>query len=615
MCGIGGRLGPEGQEPGDARLRRSLDAMWHRGPDELVTWARPGVGLAHARLAIIDRSHGEQPMTTRDGRYVVVFNGEIYNHQELRKELIDAGCDLSTNCDTEVLPYLYALHGPDMVDRLRGMFAFAVIDLVEREAFLARDRFGKKPLYVAAGTNAVSFASTLDALVPLLASTPEIDAQAIAEYMVLQYVPEDRSPWAGVEKLPPGHWLRWRAGSVERRRYWRPPLPETVHDVDAAQARRQLRLKVREAVELRLESEVPLGVFLSGGLDSSAVVAEMTEIGAPVSSYSVGFEQGRLDESEFARMVARRFGTDHHVLRVESDAPALLDALGEAYDEPFADSSALATLAVARAAKEHVTVVLTGDGGDELFGGYDRYRAMRMAGNLRRRLGPMAAAAGRAGGIASRVPGAGRLAAASGFLRDPWAGYRDRMFHFTPTEVRRLLHPDLAAQVDVWAPVRRLDRLWADAGSQPWVPWIDAQSYLPDDLLTKMDRATMAFGVEARSPLLDHELWTWAATLPRDLLIDRKAGKRLMREAYRGVLPDPVIDRAKMGFGVPLGAWLRSHLRSRLVAAPTGPLAGIVDPVAARAVVDRVLRGDDAFMYRAWNLLALATWLERRVAS
>jgi asparagine synthase (glutamine-hydrolysing) len=314
-------------------------------------------------------------------------------------------------------------------------------------------------------------------------------------------------------------------------------------------------------------------------------------------------------------MVARRFGTDHHVLRVESDAPALLDALGEAYDEPFADSSALATLAVARAAKEHVTVVLTGDGGDELFGGYDRYRAMRMAGNLRRRLGPMAAAAGRAGGIASRVPGAGRLAAASGFLRDPWAGYRDRMFHFTPTEVRRLLHPDLAAQVDVWAPVRRLDRLWADAGSQPWVPWIDAQSYLPDDLLTKMDRATMAFGVEARSPLLDHELWTWAATLPRDLLIDRKTGKLLMRNAYRGVLPDPVIDRAKMGFGVPLGAWLRSHLRSRLVAAPTGPLAGIVDPVAARAVVDRVLRGDDAFMYRAWNLLALATWLERRVAS
>jgi asparagine synthase (glutamine-hydrolysing) len=378
---------------------------------------------------------------------------------------------------------------------------------------------------------------------------------------------------------------------------------------------------VREAVEVRLESEVPLGVFLSGGLDSSAVVAEMAEIGARSSTYSVGFDHEAFDESAFASMVAKRFGTDHHVLRPGSDVPGLLDALGDAYDEPFADSSALATMAVARAASEHVSVVLTGDGGDELFGGYERYRGMWLAQGFRRRLGRMAGVAGRSTALLGGLPGSGRLAAAAAFVRDPWSGYRDRMLHFAPDEVHRLLRPELTAQVDPWRPVHRLDELWSDAASdadpasERWVPWVDAQSYLPDDLLTKMDRATMAWGVEARSPLLDDRLWEWAATLPRDQLIDRRAGKVLMREAYRGVLPDAIIDRAKMGFGVPLARWLRTHLRTQLisrVAAPDGPLASVIDPAGASALVDRFLQGDDALTYRSWNLLALATWLERR---
>ena len=515
-------------------------------------------------------------------------------------------------------PVLYAQHGPDMVQRLRGMFAFAIVDLVDREVFMARDRFGKKPLFYRADAAGVSLASTLDALIPLLGAHPSLDPQAIAEYLVLQYVPSDLSPWQGVRKLEPGRWLRWRAGITQTRRYWHPALPAPQDGFDPEAAKHQLRLKVREAVEVRLESEVPLGVFLSGGLDSSVVVAEMTEIGARASTFSVGFEEASLDETDFARMVAHAFGTDHHVLRPESDALSLLDALGDAYDEPFADSSALATLAVARAASEHVTVVLTGDGGDELFGGYERYRAMHIARHLRRRLGPLAGVAGRSAGLFGALPGTGRLGAAAGFVRDPWPGYRDRMFHFAPEEVRRLLAPDLAAEVDVGQPARRLDSLWTDAGDEGWAPWVDAQSYLPDDLLTKMDRATMASSVEARSPLLDHQLWEWAATVPRDQLLDRRAGKLLMREAYRGVLPDPIIERAKMGFGVPLTAWLRTHLRPRLldrVASPAGPLASIVDPAGAAAVVDRFLRGDDTFTYRAWNLLALATWLERRTGA
>ena len=613
MCGIAGRVRMGAASPED--LDRSLEAMRHRGPDDLVTWSRDGVELAHARLAIIDRSHGDQPSVTADGRYVAVFNGEIYNHHDLRKELLDAGCPLTTNCDTEVLPYLYAMHGPMMVERLRGMFAFAVVDTVKREVFLARDRFGKKPLYVHTGDGQLEFASTLDALLPLLRHTPELDVQSIAEYMVMQYVPADRSPWQGVRKLEPGHWLRWRSGRVEEQRYWAPPLPMVDPSFDPHEARRELRVRIRQAVAARLESEVPLGVFLSGGLDSSVVVAEMVEIGARVSTYSVGFEHARLDESRFARLVADRFGTDHHELRPETDVVALLEELGRAYDEPFADSSALATLAVARAAREHVTVVLTGDGGDELFGGYDRYRAIVSASRLHDRLGPLAGPSAAAARLLGSFPRTGRLALAASFVEDPWAGYRDRMFHFQPNEVAGLLRPEVAAKVDPWRPVRRLDDLRTQAGQEAWVPWVDAQTYLPDDLLTKMDRATMASSVEARSPLLDHLLWEWMATVPRRYLLNGRVGKVLMREAYRGVLPDPIIDRAKMGFGVPLTAWLRTHLRPMLVervGARGSPLGSIVDPAGASALVARFLAGDDALAYRAWNLLALATWLERR---
>jgi asparagine synthase (glutamine-hydrolysing) len=610
MCGFAGLVG-DGR-PDDDVLQRAAAVLRHRGPDELRTWADGDVGVAHARLAVIDRARGQQPLVSHAGRFVTVFNGEIYNHRELRTTLERDGSSFATACDTEVLPSLYAVHGPAMVERLQGMFAFAIVDRVRDEVFCARDRFGKKPLYFTPVGSGLGFASTLDALLPFLPSRPPLDPEAIAAYLVLQYVPDRSTPWDGVEKLEPGTWMRWRRGNVERRRYWTPPLPKTA--VANGWEPRELRARIRDAVAARLESEVPLGVFLSGGLDSSVIVAELADLGVRAQTFSVGFSESRFDETRFAELVADRFGTDHRVLRPESDVGALFDALCSKYDEPFADSSALATLAVARAAKPHVTVVLTGDGGDELFGGYDRYRAYAFGTQIRRRLGPFASVGARAGRTVGRLGHLGRMEVASSFVSDPWVGYRDRLFHFSPAELPDLLQPGFLESIDPASPVHRLDHFAGALDGTRWVPWVDAQTYLPDDLLTKMDRATMSVGVEARSPFLDHRLWSYVATLPRNQLLRAREGKVALRRAYRELLPGEVLTRPKMGFGVPLATWLRVELRQRVdeLLLSRGPIHDIARPDAVRGLVDRLRRGDDAPKYRVWNLLALAGWLSLR---
>lgn len=618
MCGIAGVVDHRGVER--ARLERSLGKLHHRGPDESRVWARAQFGMAHSRLAIIDRAHGTQPMHTPDGRYVLVFNGEIYNHGELRDELVSRGYPIRTRCDSEVLPYLYDAEGPAMVERLRGMFAFAIMDLVTEELFVARDRFGKKPLYLASTKTSAAFGSTLDALVPLLPSRPSLSPQAIAEYLVLQYMPAGMSPWQGIEKVEPGTWIRWRAGETERHRFWVPPLPRRHDRIDQGDLLDTLRARIRESVAVRLESEVPLGVFLSGGLDSSVVVAEMSELGIRPKTFSVGFEQAAFDESSFAEMVARQFGTEHQTLVPEMDVPSLFQRFTEVYDEPFADSSALATLAVAEAASSHVTVVLTGDGGDELFGGYDRYRMHRVAELAGSIPGPVRRSAAVLGSGVARTVGSNRITSVARFIStDPWDSYRDHMFHFQPSFVTRLLSPEARAMVDVMAPVRRLDALrdaGVDAREGLWVPWVDAQTYLPDDLLTKMDRATMAHGLEARSPLLDQELWQFVAGLPRSSLVGTRRGKLIMREAYRDVLPMPILRRAKKGFGVPIATWMRTHLRGTLcdlLVKRDAPVGGLLDGPTVRGLTSDFLNGSDEHYVRVWNLLALAGWHEARI--
>jgi asparagine synthase (glutamine-hydrolysing) len=619
MCGIAGVLGDRAHDVGRIALLESCGRMRHRGPDGDAVWSSDGkYALAHTRLAIIDVAGGAQPMFTDDERYVVVFNGEIYNYRELRLELEGRGRRFGTRSDTEVLLHLYAELGSAMVDRLRGMFAFAVIDRQEGRALLARDRFGKKPLCYSESGGGLVFASTLDALRPLLPSKPDVDPEAIAQYLVLQYVPAPLTAWSGVRKLQPGHLAEWRDGRLEVRSYWSAPQREvdgSAPSVDEAAGR--LRELIGEAVSIRLESEVPLGVFLSGGIDSSIVVAELAATGTPPATYSVGFKHASFDESGYARLVADRFGTQHHQLVADDDPPALFLELVQAYDEPFADSSALATLAVARAASQHVTVILTGDGGDELFGGYSRYGYLRRAQRIHDRLGPFAKVSGHAAEAAGRVVGNRRLAGGGRWIRDPWAGYRDGLFHFLPKEIESLLRPELLEHARPDAPVERLNTLWGRAPGRPTTPlWVDEQTYLPDDLLVKMDRAAMAHSLEARSPLLDHVLAEYAATIPGPLLFDGAGnGKAIVRRAYRDVLPAEVLTRPKMGFGVPLAAWLRKELRplaEELLLSKAGPLHHWLRPEAVGSFVRAFLAGDDGPKWRVWNLLALAGWASAR---
>lgn len=619
MCGIAGVVDALGADRG--ALERSALAMLHRGPDDMNVWTKGPIGVAHTRLAIIDRSNGAQPIISDGGKYVVVFNGEIYNHHELRAGLLADGYPLRTECDSEVLPYLYDAHGPQMVELLQGMFAFAIIDVDRGELFLARDRLGKKPLYLASEPRGAAFASTLDALRPMLRHRPFIDPQAVAEYLVLQYVPANLSPWCGVEKIEPGTWVRWRQGSIERRRYWTPPTPSTRSGIDRARGTDEIRSRIRRAVAARLESEVPLGVFLSGGLDSSIVVAEMCALGVRPRTFSVGFQQAEFDERRFAEMVAQRFDTDHKTLVPEMDVEVLFRRFTQAYDEPFADSSALATLAVAEAASRDVTVVLTGDGGDELFGGYDRYRVHHLAERFEW-LPPMVRRSVAALGVGSaKVLRSDRLASASRFLaHEAWEGYRDRMCHFDPLEARAVLSERVRDVVDTSSPHHRLDRLRAKGMSpagRAWMPWVDAQTYLPDDLLTKMDRATMSVGVEARSPFLDSDLWAYVAGLPRSSLLNARQGKMILRDAYRGVLPAPILDRPKKGFGVPIADWMRGQLRTEvhdLLIDPAEPAGGLLNGSEVRKLVRAFLDGQDEGTARVWNLLALAGWCAARDA-
>ena len=615
MCGIAGVVTREHDRPVDPKkLQTATESLRHRGPDGSRIWCEPGIGLAHTRLAIIDVAHGDQPMFSSDDRYVVVFNGEIYNHHELRRDLEANGYPFRTRCDTEVILRLYDRFGPAMVDCLRGMFAFVVFDRQERSAFLARDRFGKKPLYHAEVDGDLYFASTLDGIRALLPSTPALDIGAIAQYLVLQYVPSPLTPYQDVRKLAPGHLGVWSDGSLKLRRYWEPPprVGEGCDKGDVAELSSRVREAISKAVTIRLESEVPLGVFLSGGLDSSIVVAEIAATGSVPSTYSVGFRHGSFDETRYARAVADRFGTNHLELIADEDVPGLFRDLMTYYDEPFADSSALVTLAVAKAASEHVTVVLTGDGGDEMFGGYTRYVLYRKAQKLHSALGPLAAVGGFALETAGRGLRNSHLSTAGRFARAPWEGYRDALFHFHPRELATLLRDDVQDCIDPSAPVERLDGLWGRSpGPASTLLWIDEQTYLPDDLLTKMDRATMAYSLEARSPLLDHVLGEFCAELPERCLFDGAQGKAILRAAYAEVLPPGILTRGKMGFGVPIGTWMRDELRpfvEDLLLSGDGPLWSWFRRDAVTSVVRRFLDGREADQRKVWNLLALAGW-------
>ena len=575
MCGITGLYHLATPKPVDpARIERMCAAMAHRGPDGQGVWTAPGVGLGHLRLSIIDIAGSPQPMASSDGRAMLVFNGEIYNYRELREELRGFGAEFHTDGDSEVILAAWQKWGPACVSRLHGMFAFAIYDLEARSLFLARDRLGVKPLFYAPlSDGSVAFASELKGLLanPLLRR--EIDPLAIEDYMTWGYVPDHRSILAGVHKLPAGHTLLLRHGA---------PLPAPVQYWDVSFAERckgrasdleaELLHLLRQAVTSRMVADVPLGAFLSGGVDSSAVVALMAEASStPVKTCTIGFDVAALDETDYAQQVATKFATDHRARQVSPDDFEHVDTLAAMFDEPFADASALPTWRVCQLARESVTVALSGDGADEAFAGYRRHKFQHAEDRLRGMV-PQALRGPVLGGLGAVYPKADwaprSLRAKTTLLSlagSSEAGYA-RAVAILPPELRQSLYsPEFLKLRGDYRAEQPFEATMRGAQARSGLDraqYADLKFWLPGDILTKVDRTSMAVSLEAREPLLDHRLIEFAAALPEGLRTRRGEGKWLLKKTMQRYLPDEVLYRPKQGFVLPMAQWFRGPLAS-----------------------------------------------------
>jgi asparagine synthase (glutamine-hydrolysing) len=578
MCGIAGFLS---LQPGlaraeiETRLWAMLGTLRHRGPDDEGVWTDGLAGLAHARLSIIDLSPaGHQPMASAAGDVWLTYNGEIYNFAGLRDELAALGYAFRSRTDSEVIVNGWHAWGPQIFTRLRGMFALALWDRRSRRLILARDRIGKKPLYYAHRGEAFLFGSEIKALLTWPNAARQPNLNAIHHYLTLQYVPAPETAFAGISRLLPAHYLvigadaegGWREPEVVR--YWELPEPRTARNsASPAELQHELVAHLEEAVRLRMIADVPLGAFLSGGVDSSAVVAMMARAGAgPVKTFSIGFPAKEYDETRYARMVAERYGTDHEEFVVEPDAVAVLPRLVWHYGEPFADPSAVPTWYLSQMARRHVTVALNGDGGDEAFLGYTRYRAMGYLDRLDRLPSWARTAAARLlaaapGGLSRQL----RLAQISRILDvpadQPGRRYAGSLAFFGDTDKAEgygeAMRPLLAnSAIDLLEPYFANASNLLVGGN-----WADIHTYLPDDLMVKVDVASMAHGLETRSPLLDHVLLEWAARIPASVKMAGGRTKALFKAAMAPYLPPAILHRRKMGFGVPIDRWLRNELK------------------------------------------------------
>ena len=629
MCGICGWIGLGAAAQFDAldieRMRRVID---HRGPDdngchvaEFPAESAPGrVGLGHARLSIIDLEGGHQPLSNEDGSVWIVFNGEIYNFLELRPDLVARGHVFKTRSDTEVILHLYEDKGPECLQALRGMFAFAIWDGRNRSLFLARDRVGKKPLVYRLEDDRLLFASEIKSILHAPRVPREMEPEALHHYLTYGYVPHPLTMFRGIEKLPPAHYLMWKDGKADVEEYWRPPFrvaPRLPEEEYAA----RLRDLLTEAVRLRLISDVPLGAFLSGGIDSSIVVGLMSRLSnAPVKTFAIGFEEKRYDELEYARLVARHFGTEHKEFVVRPNAVEIIPEIVWHYDEPFADSSAIPTYYVSQITRRHVTVALTGDAGDEGFAGYPRYKAVklgqwydRLPGFLRRRLG---------GKAWERLPASVEHKTFRRRLRrlleamnlPPRARYVRWCAIFDDTRKAALYAPEFAAALgdnssaevfeSEYEKVQGLDFLGQTT-------FVDYMRYLPDDLLVKVDIAGMAHSLECRAPFLDHKLIEFIAEIPTDLKLRGFTSKYLLRRAFGSMLPPAILRRPKMGFGVPIADWFRGDLREYVRGVLLDPATlrrGYFNPAAVEQLVQEHVEARWDHGYRLWSLLMFELW-------
>ncbi len=638
MCGICGAAWTDaGRGPTEEELARMVARLAHRGPDDDGTHRDPHAALGFRRLSIIDLAGAHQPLSNEDGTVWVAFNGEIYNFPALRNRLEARGHTLRSSGDTEVLVHLYEDEGTGMFPLLRGMFALAIWDAPRRTLVLGRDRLGQKPLVYRLAPERITFASELKSLLTLPESDVprRLNPRALDRYLTFGYVPHPETILEGVYKLPPAHCAVWRDGKLRLERYWEPHWDAEVGRPVGEDVER-LRATLGEAVREQMVSDVPLGAFLSGGIDSTIVVGLMQRASdRPVKTFSIGFDDPAFDESRFAEMAARHLGTEHHAFVVQPRAWETMSALADQFDEPFADSSALPTWHVARETRREVTVALTGDAGDELFGGYDRYRALALTGlfdrvpeGLRRFVGgPLARAIPASSRAKTRLRKARRLI--EGLHEPPARRYLGWITTFDE-EARASLYSDafLAELAESAAhdpagadPVSVIERAWDAAPRRDPITRAmvaDLLTYLPGDLLHKVDMASMAHGLECRGPFLDHRVVELALAMPLDrkLRLRRGRSKVILKRAFADLLPPPIRSRPKMGFGVPIDRWFRGELKDELRAVLLDPVAlgrGLFRAESLERLVDEHVRGRQDHAYRLWALLMLELWFRHHV--
>jgi asparagine synthase (glutamine-hydrolysing) len=615
MCGIAGVLYNDPHRPVEgALLERMCAVIHHRGPDEWGMWSEGPVGIGMKRLRIIDLAGGSQPMANADKNIHIVFNGEIYNYLDLRADLEKRGYRFTSNSDTESILHLYEEYGEDCVQHLRGMFAFAVWDGRKRKLFLARDRFGKKPLHYMHDGEKLVFGSEIKSILQHPDVRPEVHRPAIVNYLAYGYTPDPDTMFKGIAKLPPGHTLSWQAGAVTIRQYWDLDFqPEQPAREDTFYLDEVDRL-LHEAVKIRLVSDVPLGAFLSGGVDSSLVVAMMArQMGEPVKTFSIGFDDEKYNELPYARMVAKRYGTDHHEEIVKPDAEEILSGLITVFDEPFADSSAIPTYYVSRLARRHVTVALSGDGGDEIFAGYDRYLDSPLSGRTDRI--PQAARRCVFGNMARLLPewfyGINTLRY---LAADEDARYVFKMTGGLSARYPEVFSKELVQEVGSGDPAPALQHYFDRVQGLDTITrrqYADVKRYLAGDILTKVDRTSMLVSLETRAPLLDHRLAEFAATIPTALKVRDRSLKHVLKTLARKYLPAELIDRPKMGFAVPVAQWINHEwldISQELVLGERALRRDNFNPRYLQRVIDEHRSGRRNHGSSIWALMVLEMW-------
>ncbi len=625
MCGICGISPSDNRTPDKPLLEKMTKAIFHRGPDSDGFHTEPGIGLGMRRLAIIDVEGGDQPIPNEDKSLWIIFNGESHNFPDLYADLVKKGHEFRTRSDTECILHLYEEYGDDCVNHLRGQAAFALWDRKNKKLLLARDRMGKKPLYYTIQNGTLHFASELSALLVSLPHKPEVNLEAIDLYLSLQYIPDPLTAYQGIYKLPPAHRLVWQMGAAKLERYWDYAY-QPKHTTNEDELVEELRALLKESVKMRLISEVPLGAHLSGGTDSSILVALMAELSdAPVKTFSVGFEEEAFSELEYARAVAQRYSTDHHEFILKyGDIPSTLEKITYHFGEPFADSSAIPLYHISKMTREHVTVVINGDGGDEDFAGYQRYwldpfanQYLRAPQFLTRQLVP--SIVGILPDNSNRPIGQSLVNGLKRLHQLPEIDSRASILRwgsfFSPNQRAKLWKPEFSfkshnAQAFLAQKFDSIEGSYLDK-----TLYTDLHTYLPGDLLVKADRMAMAASIEARSPFLDHKLVEWSARLPEHLKIRGRSGKYLLKKAFASYLPENVRNHRKQGFGIPVGAWFRGPLHDwakELLVSNGSSLDRWFEKKPMHALLEEHRTGRVDHGKRIYALTMLALWMKEQ---